>query len=137
VNAKAEEEPVITASVSYPKDACSTFVVPDALDAYGPAPEPSELAGWARKRGGATANNFGAGGTAMILLTVTGHDQRPVTITDLTFSTTVHKDAPMAGTTVGNDCGDQTVAPATPRWIWTRARRRSPAPPPWRRRGAT
>jgi hypothetical protein len=102
--AKVEAEPTITASVTYPKDTCSTFVVPDSLDVYGPAPESSELAQWARQRDAATA------GPAMIMVTVTGHDERPVTITDLTFSTTVQEDAPATGTTVANECGDQTIA---------------------------
>jgi hypothetical protein len=46
----------------------------------------------------------------MILVTVTGHDERPVTITDLSFSASVQEAAPMAGSTVSNECGDQTIA---------------------------
>lgn len=106
-----QTEPVITASVSYPRDACSTFVVPGALDDYGPAPEPEELGPWVRERDGAAANPFYAErGTAMVLLTLTGYGERPVTITDIRFSVERREADPMIGTVVANDCGDQTVA---------------------------
>jgi hypothetical protein len=102
--AKAEEEPVISASVSYLREQCASFVVPGSLDTYGPAPDSSELSSWARERGAAMV------GPALIMVTVTGHDERPVTITDLTFSTSVQEAAPMSGTVVSNECGDETVA---------------------------
>jgi hypothetical protein len=109
--ATVADEPVISASVTYPRDECSTFVVPDDLASYGPAPDSSELGVWVRERDGATADFFAPGrGTAMIMLTVTGFDERPVTITDLTFTTTVREDAPAVGTTVANECGGPTVA---------------------------
>jgi hypothetical protein len=102
--AAAADEPVVTASVTYPRDTCSSFVVPGALDGYGPAPEPQELGPWVRDRDGATT------GEAQILVTVTGHGERPVTITSLTFAAGVRSAEPLVGSSVANDCGDQTIA---------------------------
>jgi hypothetical protein len=105
-------EPTISSTVSFFRGDCATFVVPGNLDDLGPAPMREELKEWAMSRGGAQADVYhgpAGGGMGMIMVTVTGYKIRPVTIIDLNF-TVWGRSAPLAGSSVSNECGDETIA---------------------------
>jgi hypothetical protein len=101
----------VTATATYYRDECSSFLLPKPVSELGASPPRETLGEWARSNGGVTSENFGpaTGGTQRIMVTIAGGAATPVTITDLTFEA-VERGPAIIGPVVSNQCGDETVA---------------------------
>lgn len=111
VQAKLSDEPTVSYSATFPRGQCETFVVPRMGDDIGAAPEPVDLVEWAVSRDGAqgaTSDTSGAG-FGQVLVTLTGYEARPVTVTGIEFEVVERAD-PLVGTVVANECGGSTEA---------------------------
>ncbi len=95
--------PTVSRTVTSPDPLCTTFLIPGSPSSWGPSPDPSDLPEWALSRGGVET------AAATVMITVTGYEERPVTLTGLRFEV-ARREPPLEGTFVSNQCGDAWTA---------------------------
>lgn len=102
--------PTLTASVVFPDGECGSFVVPTSSEAATTDVD-FGTAEWAARNDAAQASPYAPDqGTSKVLFTITGYEDRPVTITGLTIRTNIQSEKPATGEHLSLNCGDATIA---------------------------